>query len=86
MSEKTVKVRFLHPVTGDAWETVLPADTRFDALDKLLYAAAFLKPQRPGYAYLAAGHLCPGRHVLADYLPEGAETLTLRVFDMPMVI
>ena len=86
MKEKAIRVYFRHPETDAVLEAALSPETRFEELDALLYAEGFVAPQKPGYAYLASGILCPARHRLADYLPEGAEALELRVFGYPMVI
>lgn len=84
--EKTLKIRFLYPETASELELDLPADTKFEALTEILYARNFVKPQKPGYAYLIAGHLCGSGCLLSDYLAPGADSLTIRVFGMPHVL
>lgn len=82
----TVTVRFLHPVTEDVLTLTLPRDTEFGALTKRLYAEGFIQPQKPGYRYLVADHLCGRRHLLGDYLPETSDTLEVKIFHVPQIM
>ena len=52
----------------------------------MLYEKQFIKPQRPGFAYLYAGHLCGMEHTLGDYIPEKAAAMTVQVFDVPVIM
>ena len=86
MSEKLIRVTLRHPENGTALTLSLPAETRFGALNGLMYDRGFVSPQKPGYGFLAAGHLCSDGHRLADYLPAGAEALELRVLNIPQIM
>ena len=86
MTERMIRVTLRHPETEALLELSLPAETRFGELDELMYARGFVSPQKPGYGFLAAGHLCSDGHRLADYLPDGADTLALRVLGIPQIM
>lgn len=86
MSGKMITLRLRHPETDDVLTLTLPDDTRFDALNAQLLESGFVYPQKPGYAFLAAGHLCSAGHCLRDYLPDGADTLDVRIFGIPQIM
>lgn len=79
-------VTFLHPNTDATIALELPRETKFAALTPLLYERKFIRPQRPGFSYLYAGHLCGMEHTLGDYVPEKAKTMTVQVFDVPVIM
>lgn len=82
-----VTVTLLHPtVEGKTLTLELPRDTRFSQLTELLYAHAFVQPQKPGYRYLYREHLCGMAHELGDYIPETASEIELKVFDIPVIM
>ena len=83
---RTLRVRLRHPETEATLELRLPADTPFGALDALVYAQGFVLPQKPGYGYLAAGHLCSNGHTLGDYVPAWSEELELRMLGIPQIM
>ena len=86
MTEKTITVRLRHPESDAVLTAALPADTRFEALNALLYEHDFVFAQKPGYAFLIAGHLCSARHRLSDYLPDGADELDVQIFGTPQIM
>ena len=86
MTERTVHVTLRHPESEALLELGLPADTRFGALNGLMYDRGFVSPQKPGYGFLACGHLCSDGHRLSDYLPEGEAALYLRVLGIPQIM
>ena len=81
-----ITVKFLHPTTDATLELKLARETKFSALTAMLYEKQFIKPQRPGFAYLYAGHLCGMEHTLGDYIPEKAAATTVQVFDVPVIM
>lgn len=82
----TVTVRFLHPTTNEQISIDLPRDTVIDTLTRYLYEKGFIEPQKPGYRYLIQDHLCGNNHVLADYLPDTSDELTIKVFHIPTIM
>ena len=82
----TVKLRLLHPETDAVLEVSLPGDTKFGALNAVLYEHDFVYPQKPGYGFLIHNHLCGANHCLENYLPQGADTLEIQVFEMPQIM
>ena len=84
--DRMVNVRLYDPETGMEWRGRMPAATQFVALTDLLVEKG-LKPFQPvGYGYIAAGHLCNNTFTLADYMPEDADAIDLRVFCYPQVL
>ncbi len=86
MTEKTITLRLRHPETDAVLTAELPAETCFGALNALLYEHDFVFPQKPGYAFLVAGHLCSASHRLSDYLPDGADALDVQIFGTPQIM
>ncbi|MBP5750513.1 MAG: hypothetical protein J6X24_06965 [Firmicutes bacterium] len=85
-ADRMVNVRLYDPDNSVEWKGELPASTQLYALTDLLYEKG-LKPFQPiGYAYIAAGHLCNNIFTLADYMPEDADSIELRIFDYPQVL
>ena len=81
-----ITVHFLHPVTDERLTLQLSRDTVIDTLTPHLYDAGFIKPQKPGYRYLVQNHLCGSKHHLADYLPDTADEMTVKVFNIPTIM
>ena len=86
MSERLVNVRLYDPETGTDWTGALPASTQIEALTGLLYEKKLKAFQPIGYGYIAEGHLCNNRFILADYMPEDADSIELRIFAYPQVL
>ena len=86
MSEKTVTLRLHHPETDAVLTVSLPDDTRFGALNAILRERGFVYDQKPGYGFLAAGHLGSAGPRLRDYLPEGADALDVQIFGIPQIM
>jgi len=86
MTEKNITLRLRHPESDAVLTVQLPDSTRFEALNAILYEHDFVYRQKPGYAFLVAGHLCSARHCLRDYLPSGADTLDVQVFGIPQIM
>ena len=86
MSERRVRVRLYDPEKGVDWSGELPASTQLLSLTDLLYEEKLVPFQRIGYGYIAGGHLCNNRFVLADYMPEDADAIELRIFAYPQVL
>ncbi len=86
MTDKTVTLRLHHPETDAVLTVSMPDDTRFGALNAVLREHGFVYDQKPGYGFLAAGHLCSAGHRLRDYLPDGADTLDIQVFGVPQIM
>ncbi len=86
MTQQSIQVTLLHPETEALLTLSLPAETRFGELNELMYSRGFVSPQKPGYGFLAAGHLCSDGHRLSDYLPAGADKLFLRVLGIPQIM
>jgi hypothetical protein len=81
-----ITVHFLHPETDAQLQLQLPRDTVIDTLTGHLYEAGFIEPQKPGYRYLVQNHLCGSKHILANYLPETADEMTVKVFNIPTIM
>lgn len=81
-----IKVHFLHHSTDATITLELPRNTVIDTLTKHLYAEGFIEPQKPGYRYLIQDHLCGNKHLLANYLPDTADELTIKVFHIPTIM
>ena len=86
MSEKMVNVRLYDPETGTDWTGALPASTEIGALTDLLYEKKLKAFQPVGYGYVAKGHLCNNSFTLAEYMPEDADSIELRIFAYPQVL
>ena len=86
MSERMVNLHLYHEEDGKELDLTLPAGTKLEALTDILYKNNIVRPQRIGYGYIAKGHLCNNYFTLADYLPEGEDSLALRIFDHPQVL
>ena len=84
--DRMVKVRLYDSDNGVEWKGQLPVSTQLYALTQLLYEKG-LKPFQPiGYGYIAKGHLCNNIFTLAEYMPEDADSIELRIFDYPQVL
>ena len=81
-----IKVHFLHHTTDDVITLEFPRDTVIDTLTGYLYEKGFIEPQKPGYRYLIQDHLCGNKHTLANYLPDDADELTIKVFHIPTIM
>jgi hypothetical protein len=82
-----IKVILLHPTMEDRMLTLeLPRETKFSQLTDMLYERKFVEPQKPGYRYLYQDHLCGMAHELGDYIPESADSIQLKVFDIPVIM
>jgi hypothetical protein len=82
-----ITVTLLHPTMEDRTLTLeLPRETKFSQLTDLLYERKFVEPQKPGYRYLYKDHLCGMAHELGDYIPETADSIQLKVFDIPVIM
>lgn len=86
MTEKMITLRLRHPESDAVLTVELPEGTRFEALDAVLREHAFVCPQKPGYLFLAAGHLCSAKHSLRDYLPSGSNELDIQIFGIPQIM
>lgn len=86
MTERMITLRLRHPETDAVLTVTLPDSTRFEALNAILREHDFVYPQKPGYAFLAGGHLCSARHCLRDYLPSGSDELDIQVFGIPQIM
>ncbi len=86
MSERMVNVRLYYPENNVEWTGSLAADTKISALTDLLYENKLMPYQRIGYGYIAKGHLCNNFFTLADYMPESADSIELRIFANPQVL
>ena len=86
MSERIVNVRLYYPENDVEWTGKLSADTKLSALTDILYEKKLMPFQRIGYGYIAKGHLCNNFFTLADYMPEGADSIELRIFANPQVL
>ena len=84
--ERTIRVRFLHPETGETLTVDLPADIRIGALNGVLYDHGFVYPQKPGYGFVICGHLCGAGHTLEQYLTPQAGEVEIQVFGMPQIM
>ena len=85
-AQRMVNVRLYDPETGMDWNGSLPASTKLNALTDLLVEKGLKPALATGYGYIAAGHLCNNLFTLADYMPEDADAVTLRVFCYPQVL
>ena len=83
---KNVKVNFLHHKTDAVLTLEIPDDTRFEQLTKLLYKENFVLVQKPGYRYIVQGHIAGNIHTLRDYMPDGCDEITLRIFGQGQVL
>lgn len=81
-----IKVHFLHHSTDASITLELPRNTVIETLTGHLYEAKFIEPQKPGYRYLIQDHLCGSKHILANYLPDAADELTIKVFNIPTIM
>ena len=81
-----IKVHFLHHSTDATITLELPRNTVIDTLTKHLYDANFIEPQKPGYRYLVSDHLCGNKHILANYLPDSKDEMTVKVFNIPTIM
>lgn len=81
-----IKVHFQHHSTDALLTLELPRNTVIDTLTQHLYDAGFIEPQKPGYRYLIENHLCGNKHLLAYYLPESSDELTIKVFHIPTIM
>ena len=86
MSERLVNVRLYDPETGTDWSGQLPASLQIEALTDLLYEKKLKAFQPIGYGYVAKGHLCNNSFTLADYMPEDADAIELRIFAYAQVL
>ena len=86
MSERIVNVHLYDPETGTDWTGSLPASTEIGTLTDLLYEKKLKAFQPVGYGYIAEGHLCNNRFTLADYMPDSADSIELRIFAYPQVL
>ncbi len=85
-AERMIAVRLYDPQDGAEWNGQLPASTRIGALTALLNEQGVKPFQRVGYGYIAEGHLCSELFSLADYLPQEADSIALRIFAYPQVL
>ena len=85
-ADRMVNVRLYDADNGVEWKGQLPASTQLYALTDLLYENKLKPFQRIGYGYIAAGHLCNNIFTLADYMPEGADSIELRIFNYSQVL
>ena len=86
MSERIVNVHLYDPETGTDWTGSMPASTEIGTLTDLLYEKKLKAFQLVGYGYIAEGHLCNNRFTLADYMPDSADSIELRIFAYPQVL
>lgn len=85
-----VKVRFIHPLSGDVLEEETMSDIVVADLAELLYKHKFMLPQKAGYGFIAGGHLMQSADRLSDYLPDGVSAdgaeLEMEIFDVPKIL
>ncbi|MBO4915851.1 MAG: hypothetical protein J5449_11690 [Oscillospiraceae bacterium] len=86
MTEKLITLRLRHPESDAVLTVELPDSTRFEGLGAILRERAFVYPQKPGYAFLANGHMCSANHCLRDYLPSGSNELDIQIFGIPQIM
>jgi hypothetical protein len=80
MRDKTYRVRFRHPLDGEALEIELSAVMTFGEILKMLYSRGYIKPKTADYAFIIGGHLCALNKTLSDYvLPEFAGIVNVEV-------
>lgn len=81
-----ITVTLLHPTMDRKMILKLSRDTKFEALTAMMYDQKFVEPQKPGYRYIYREHLCGMAHELGDYIPETADQIELKVFDIPVIM
>jgi hypothetical protein len=69
MSEKTIGVRFHHPLDGEPLKMELPAAMTFREILKLLYGRGYIRPKPADYAFIIGGHICAMNKALSAYVP-----------------
>ena len=85
-ADRMVNVRLYDPDNNVEWKGQLPVSTQLSALTDLLYENKLKPFQRIGYGYIAKGHLCNNIFTLAEYMPEDADSIELRIFNYPQVL
>ncbi len=83
---KMINVTFTHPFGPQTVTLALDAESKFSALTAMLVDKGFVDAQKPGYGFIFGGHICGRAHMIGDYLADGADALTLRVFEMPQIM
>ena len=81
-----ITVHFQHHTTDATLTLKLPRNTVIRTLTTHLYEAGFIDPQKPGYRYLVQDHLCGSNHILGNYLPDSADEMTIKVFNIPTIM
>ncbi|MCX4372066.1 MAG: hypothetical protein OSJ58_09605 [Dysosmobacter sp.] len=82
----TIEARFFNPETQDTLTLTLPRDTRFSALTVMLQDRGFADRRKAGWRCLYQEHLCGMKHRLADYVPEDAKEIDLKLFGFSQVL
>ena len=83
---ETIRVRFYNPEEKTELTLDLPRDTSFAALRPMLQERGFADRRKAGWRCLYQEHLCGMKHRLCDYVPEGAEEITLELFGFSQVL
>ena len=85
--EKTVHVRFSHPLYDTFFDAEFPTTVRFGDLTEMLIRAGFLQEKKGGYHYIVDDRLCPRTAILEDYLPDPApEVLSIRIHGLLTIL
>ena len=83
---KKINVTFTHPFGPQTLTLALDGETRFCELSGIIVKEGFADAQKPGYSFIFGGHICGRAHRICDYLPDGADSLVLMVFEMPQIM
>ena len=83
---ETIRVIFRHPQGKAPLTLELPRDTRFSALTVMLQERGFADRRKAGWRCLYQEHLCGMKHRLADYVPEDAKEIDLKLFGFSQVL
>lgn len=80
MTEKTFKVRLLHPLGGPALELELPASETFGGILKMLYQRGFIEKKAADYGFILNRRFCSLNKSLSSYIPpETKDTVDIEI-------
>jgi hypothetical protein len=79
MADRTVRVRFHHPLDGTVLELALPASATFGEILKLLYQNGFLEKKAADYGFIMGQRLCARNKSLKSYVPPETSAVDVEI-------
>jgi hypothetical protein len=80
MNEKTLIVRFRHPLRDSVFELKLSADATFGEILSLLYKNGFIEKKTADYGFILNRRLCALNKSLASYVsPETTDAVDIEI-------